>query len=157
VSEALRAGGYRPDLATHREVLYGGWLPSLSTPEIRPIPGLTLRRRAETYETRLAALVEDTEIGHCDVQPDLTRGGQSSALRGWAWLTDLAVDQCWRNRVVGSWLVRHAIVCLRFADCDRAILAVADENEATGAGRFYRRFGWDVLTREINGWRRRTS
>jgi hypothetical protein len=38
--------------------------------------------------------------------------------------------------------------------CDRVIIAVADANEEAGAGRFYRRFGWDVLVRERHGWRR---
>src|SRR5262249_37873957 len=74
VANALRTAGYRPDPAIHQESLYGGWLPALPLPEISPIPGLIMRRTVETYETRLAAILDDAEVGHCDVQSDLARG-----------------------------------------------------------------------------------
>lgn len=64
------------------------------------------------------------------------------------------VQEGWRNRGIGTWLVRHAAAWLRLAGCDRVVLAVAEENEAAGAGRFYQCFGWEVLTREIHGWMR---
>jgi GNAT superfamily N-acetyltransferase len=118
------------------------------------VAGLSIRRRVTAYETRLAAVLDEEEVGFCDVQPDLTDGCLSPSLRGWGWLTDLRVNEGWRNRGIGRWLVQHGVQWVRLAGCDRIVLAVADENEAAGAGRFYRRFGWDVLTREAHGWRR---
>jgi GNAT superfamily N-acetyltransferase len=59
-----------------------------------------------------------------------------------------------RRRGVGTWLVRHAVAWLRLAGCERIVLCVPEEDEQAGAGAFYRRFGWDVLSRGVNGWRR---
>lgn len=151
VSTALEAAGYRS--SGHREALYGGWLGGIPLPIDPPLTGLTIQRRVETYETRIAALLEGQEIGFCDVQPDLTDGGLSPALRGWAWLAGLEVHEDWRNQGIGRWLVQHAVQWLRLCGCDRIVLAVADDSESAGAGRFYRHFGWDVLVRETHGWR----
>jgi GNAT superfamily N-acetyltransferase len=131
----------------------GGWLGDLATPAEPPVAGLIIRRRVTAYETRLAAVQDEEEVGFCDVQPDLSDGGLSPSLRGWGWLTDLQVRESWRNRGIGRWLVQHAVQWLCLASGDRIVLAFADENEAAGAGRFYRRFGWEVLTREAHGWR----
>ncbi|MGH3147117.1 MAG: hypothetical protein ACRDTR_15075 [Rubrobacter sp.] len=35
------------------------------------------------------------------------------------------------------------------AGCDRIVFNVAAPDEAAGAGRFYRRLGWDLFVREI--------
>jgi hypothetical protein len=43
---------------------------------------------------------------------------------------------------------------LRLGGCERVILSVDGEDEAAGAGRFYRRFGWDVLARQQVGFLR---
>jgi len=32
------------------------------------------------------------------------------------------------------------------------VIVVADEDEAAEAGRFYSRFGWEVLAREVRSW-----
>jgi hypothetical protein len=82
VADALEAAGYRPDPAAHREALYGGWLPALAPPASSPVSGLTILQRVETYETRFAVSLDGEEIGHCDVQSDLTRGGQSPRASG---------------------------------------------------------------------------
>jgi len=150
VAVALETAGYHS--SGHREALYGGWLLDVAPPAEAPVTGLTVRRRVTAYETRLAAVVDDVEVGFCDVQPDLTDAGLSPAFRGWGWLTDLQVREGFRSRGIGRWLVQNAVRWLRLAGCDRVVLAVADENEAAGAGRFYRRFGWDVLVREAHGW-----
>ncbi len=44
--------------------------------------------------------------------------------------------------------MRCAVAWLRLAGCDRIVFNVAAPDEAAGAGRFYRRFGWDVFVRE---------
>ena len=59
-----------------------------------------------------------------------------------------------RRRGIGTWLVRHAVAWLRLAGCERVLVSVTHDDEHAGAGDFYRQFGWDVLTREVNGWRR---
>lgn len=74
------------------------------------------------------------------------------ALRGWAELSAMFVQEMWRGRGIGTWLVQHAVAWLRVAGCDRIVLSCAAEDEAAGAGRFYRRFGWEVFTRLQDGW-----
>jgi len=157
IAAALRSAGYVPDATLHHEAIYGGWLTDIAPPAEPPIAGLTIQRRVGIYETRIAAVVDNREIGWCDVQPDLTYGGLLPALRSWAWLTELEVQHDWRNRGIGRWLVQSAVAWLRLAGCDRVVLAVTDANEQAGAGRFYQRFGWDVFVRETHGWRRESA
>jgi GNAT superfamily N-acetyltransferase len=64
------------------------------------------------------------------------------------------VEERWRSRGVGTWLLRHGVAWLRLARCDRIALAVGADDEARGAGRFYRRFGWDALVRKTRSWTR---
>ena len=75
------------------------------------------------------------------------------SLRGWAELGEIYIEEGWRGRGIGTWLLQHAIEWLRMAGCDRIVLCCAADDEAAGAGRFYRRFGWDVFTRVEDGWR----
>jgi GNAT superfamily N-acetyltransferase len=60
----------------------------------------------------------------------------------------------WRNQGIGRRPAQYTAGWLRLAGCDRIVLAVDDDSEAAGAGRFYRRFGWDVLARETHHWRK---
>jgi ribosomal protein S18 acetylase RimI-like enzyme len=153
VAAALAGQGYRP-FPDRAEALYGGRLDGVPVPFAPPIAGLALRRTVGSMGARFSALVEGQEVGHCDCGPDLTLGGELPALRGWAELFEIEVEMHWRNRGIGTWLVQHAAAWLRLGGCDRIVLAVASEDEAAGAGRFYRRFGWEVLVREQPGWSR---
>ena len=150
VAAALQAAGYRPDPRHHREALYGGRLSGVPAPTGEPpVVGLTVRRTDGRYGTRFSAVVSgDDEVGFCEVVPDLTRGGLLPALGGWAELHEIRVREDCRDRGVGSHLVRRAVAWLRLAGCDRIVFNVAAPDEAAGAGRFYRRFGWDVFVRE---------
>ena len=155
VAAALESAGYHP--SGHSEALYGGWLLDVVPQTKPPVTGLTIHRRVTAYETRLAAVLDDSEVGFCDLQPFLTGAGLSPALQGWGWLADFRVREVCRNQGIGRWLLQHAVQWLRLAGCDRIVLAVADENEAEGAGRFYHRFGWDVLVRATHGWRKESK
>ena len=149
VAAALESAGYRPDPSHHREALYGGRLDGVPAPtEEPPVAGLTVRREAGRYGTRFSAVAGDGEVGFCEVVPDLTRGGLLPALDGWAELHEIWMREGWRGRGIGGHLVRRAAAWLRLAGCDRVVFNVAAPNEAAGAGRFYRRFGWDVFVRE---------
>jgi GNAT superfamily N-acetyltransferase len=153
VAAALRAAGYQPDPPLRREALYGGPLSGIPKPGEAPIAGLTLRRTSgELDGPRFAALLDGQELGFCEWNVDLSRGGLLPAMRGWACLQNLMVEQDWRNRGIGRWIVQHGVAWARLASCDRVIVSVADENEEAGAGRFYRRFGWEVFVEETHGW-----
>ncbi|MGH2560705.1 MAG: GNAT family N-acetyltransferase [Thermomicrobiales bacterium] len=154
IAAVLLAAGYAPDPSHHGEALYGGWLDGIPAPAEPPVAGLTVQRVVGPYETRLSALLDGQEIGRCDVQSDLSRSGMLPALRGWGWLTDLRIEEPWRNRGVGSCLVGHAVQWLRLAACDRVVLSVDAASEAAGAGRFYQRLGWDVFTQQTHVCRR---
>ena len=38
------------------------------------------------------------------------------------------------------------------AGCDRVVVPVDGDDETAGAGRFYRRFGWEELARLTRSW-----
>jgi GNAT superfamily N-acetyltransferase len=154
LAEALQQAGFRaeagPDL---REAVWGGWLPGGDEEAPPPLPGLELVRRLTGWgDTALLAVAGGRAIGRCYVRTDLTDGGELPALAGWAVLEDLGVDEGWRGRGVGTWLLRHAIPWMRLAGCDRVVFAVGEAVEARGAGRLYRRFGWAPLTRLQKAW-----
>lgn len=158
VVSALETAGYRTG-SERREALYGGSLNGVSEPEGPPVPDLRLRRSPGASGTRFSAMLGAREAGYCEIVADLTRDNALPALRGWAELAELRVDEGWRSRGIGAWIVRHAVAGLRSAGCERIVFCVAAADEAVGAGRFYRRFGWDVLVRETRSWSRqqRTS
>lgn len=154
VASALAAAGYHPLHDDHRGILYGGRLDGVPAPEAPPLHGMTLCRTAGRFGPRFSAVLDERELGVCECVTDLGRGGTLPALRGWAELSEVRVAEGWRDRGIGSWLVGTAAEWLRLCRCDRVVLVVDHEDETAGAGRFYRRFGWDVLTRELRSWSR---
>jgi GNAT superfamily N-acetyltransferase len=152
IAELLRTAGYRP---VREEALYGGWLPDMSQAIEAPLEGIRVQRRVKSFTGGVAfvAVLDEQEIGCCDCVVDLTDGNERPSLRGWAELAEMTVEEGWRNRGVGRWLVQHAVRWCRLAGCDRIALNVAQEDEAAGAGRFYRRFGWEPWARLQVGWR----
>lgn len=151
VASALEAAGYRAS-TEHREAIYGGALSGVPGPSDPPLPELEIRRSTGEFGVRFSAVAESEEIGRLECSVDLTEGGTLPAFGGWAELEELWVREDSRNRGVGAWLVGHAVSWLRLASCDRVVIAVAEEDEAAGAGRFYSRFGWEVFAREIRSW-----
>jgi len=151
VAEALLAAGFRPPEYRTPESLYAGRLEGV--PSLKPTSaGLTLRRTAGVWAgMRFAAVRQEEEVGFCEVEADLTHDGLLPALRGWAKLQELWVREGERGGGIGSWLVGHAASWLQMAGCERVILCVAADDEAAGAGRFYRRLGWRAIAREDRG------
>lgn len=152
VASALGAAGYRPPRRDHRGALYGGRLDGAPAPQAPPLPGITTRRTVGRFGSRFSALLGGEELGGCECVADLDRGGALPALRGWAELSEVYVAEGWRNRGIGSWLVGTAADWLTLCRRDRVVLAVDERDERAGAGRFYRRLGWDVLAREVGPW-----
>ncbi len=150
LAAALSAAGYRPDPGRHREALYGGELGSVPAPGAAPIAGLEIQRSVGDNGTRFKAALGPEELGRCEVRHDLTRGAALPALQGWAELWEMGVREGWRDRGIGGWLLRHAVAWLRLSGCDRIVLNVTEDDEAAGAGRFYRRFGWEEFAREAS-------
>lgn len=154
VAEALMAAGYRPR-PEHREALYGGTLAGVAEPGVPPLRGLELRRGVGRFGVRFSAVTDGgEELGRLECAPDLTEGGNLPTLRGWAELAELWVREGSRGRGVGGWLVGHAAGWLRMAGQERVVVCVDGNDEAAGAGRFYRRFGWEVLARLTRSWER---
>lgn len=157
VASALASAGHQPAHAGPRGAVYGGPLSGVDPPGRPPVPGITVRRTVGRFGVRFSALLGGEELGRCECLTDLDRGGTLPALRGWAELSEVHVADGWRNRRVGSWLVGTAAAWLRLCRRDRVILTVDENDEEAGAGRFYRRFGWDVLAREVRPWPRTTD
>ena len=157
VADALKAAGYGAG-PEHREALYGGTLAGVPKPAASPLPGVEILRSAGRFGVRFSAVrggERGEEVGHLECATDLTEGGTLPALRGWAELAELWVREESRDRGVGGWLVEHAVDWLRLAGCNRVVIPVDENDEAAGAGRFYSRFGWEVLAREIRSWKPR--
>ncbi len=122
------------------------------------IPPLTVERRLvaglwAAHGMRFIARLggrDGQEVGRCEIALDLTEGGALPALRPWAWLTELQVNEPWRNQGIGAWLVRHTVAWARLGGRSRMVVAAMADN--AGALRFYRRFGWDLLVHEQKGW-----
>jgi len=157
VALALDTAGYQPAHKGHRGALHGGRLDGVPAPGGPPVPGMIVRRTGGQFGMRFSALLGGEELGWCECVADLDRGGTLPALRGWAQLSEVYVAEGWRNRRIGSWLVGAAADWLRLCRRDRVILVVDEDDEEAGAGRFYRRFGWDVLAREVRSWFRGTA
>lgn len=152
VAAALDAAGYQPVRKEHRGALYGGWLDGVPAPGEQPVVDFDLSRTVGRFGVRFTALLGEEELAWCECVADLGRGGTLPALRGWAELSEVRVAEGWRNKGIGSRLVETAADWLRLCRCDRVVLVVDEDDEGAGAGRFYRRFGWDVLAREIRPW-----
>lgn len=153
IAAALVAAGYRPVQPAREECIYGGMLRQAAPPD-PPLEGIAIQRTVGGFGTRLTAALGDQIIGGCECIADLTKAGALPTLRGWGELTELEVHSAWRGRGVGSWLVHHAVDWMRLGGCDRVVLTVAAADEAAGAGRFYRRLGWEPITRLQRGWMR---
>lgn len=153
IAALLAAAGYQPD-PSHDEVVFGGLLGDLPARLAPPLRGLDMQRSVGTFGVRFTALHAGQAIGACECIADMTEGGALPALQGWAQLSEFAVDESWRNRGVGMWLIQQVVVWLRLAGCKRIVLSVAAGDEAAGAGRFYERCGWHPLVRSRRGWRR---
>jgi GNAT superfamily N-acetyltransferase len=154
IAAALGAAGFRPSVGDEEEV-YGGPLDAVPPPADPPVPGLAVRRGLTTGlwadgEMRFTALLDGQELGTCEVALDLSDNGALPALQQWAQLTELQVEESWRNRGIGAWLVRHAVAWVRLGDRTRLLVATMADN--AGAIRFYRRFGWERLVHERKGW-----
>jgi GNAT superfamily N-acetyltransferase len=149
--------GFEPS-PERNEALYGGWLRDTPTPSAPPIDGMVFKRSiGRVWGVLFTAWIGDEQVGFCEVVADLTEGGAVPCLRDWAELGNLYIEEEWRGRGIGSWLLQHAIGWLRMAGCDRIVLCCTADDEAAGAGRFYRRFGWDVFTRVQDGWELKQS
>jgi GNAT superfamily N-acetyltransferase len=154
IASTLEMAGYHPRIDKEgEEIIYGGPL-DLALPETSlPVAGLALRRTTSTIlSTRFVALVYGVVVGQCECETDLTQGGTLPALRGWGDLSELEVKVAWRNRGIGTWLVRQAVAWHRLGGGERMILPVTPGDEDAGAGRLYQRLGWQVFVRQRKGW-----
>lgn len=143
--------GYAP-VPDSGEAIYGGWIRDIPLPGDAPV-GVEVRRMMRGVGVAFVAFADDQEIGACLCDANMTDGNTRPALRGWAQLDSLNVEEEWRSRGIGTWLVRHAVEWMRMGGCDRIVFSVIPEDEERGAGRFYQRFGWQPFTRVHREWR----
>lgn len=155
VADALKAVGFQPNPGAEVIVRVGP-LASVLEPSKPPVTGVELRRTVSETFVRFAAMLGRDEIAFCEWSVDLSSGGEIPALTAWVEVADLWVQDDWRNRGIGSWLVKSASAWLRLGEYGRAILAVSPEQERSGATRFYEHLGWRVLTRLRRGHARTT-
>jgi GNAT superfamily N-acetyltransferase len=153
IGRALERAGFE-QTGGRLERTYGGLLEGIQVASEPPIRGLALREQPRESGFVLHAVVGGAAAGHCECVVDLTEGGALPALRGWAELAEIAVEEEWQGHGIGAWLIGQALPRLRAAGNERLVLAVDSEDDARGAGRFFRRFGWEVLATHTLGWRR---
>lgn len=145
--------GYRPN-PDRDEAIFGGGFEGVAPPSKAPSDELTLKRSLKNDRGMcFSAMLGGQEVGWCQCVSDLTYGGARPAMRGWAELSELYIDEAWRRRGVGTWLVGHVVAWLQQAHCDRIVFSVARDDELAGAGAFYNGLGWNSFTRMQDGWR----
>lgn len=134
------------------EYIFGGELDAVSGPAAAPVAGVCVQRAVSGIETTFILRHNDEHIGRCECVADLTQDGRLPAFAGWGKLEVLEVAAPWRNRGLGCWLIKHAVVWLREMGCARIEFSVTPDDDARGAGRFYRRLGWERWLTLAKGW-----
>lgn len=134
------------------EYIFGGALAAIPFPGIAPLDGVCVQPAVSGVETTFVLRHNDAYIGRCECVADLTQDGRLPAFAGWGELEALEVAAPWRNRGLGRWLVQHAVAWLREMGCTRIAFSVTPDDDARGAGRFYRRFGWERWLTLEKGW-----
>jgi GNAT superfamily N-acetyltransferase len=144
IASVLETAGYHPRAGKEgKEMVYGGPLDAVLPQGSPPVVGLTLRRMMGTIDgAQFVALVDGEVVGQCECATDL---------RGWGELSELEVSAAWRNRGIGTWLLRQASAWHRRGGGERMFLAVTSEDEDAGTERFYERLGWHVFVRQRKG------
>lgn len=150
IDAALDSAGFRPDPELE-ELICGGTFDGVPPASEPPLEGLGARRTVAEGTVRLAAVLGGEDVGHCEWNLDASQAGTLPGLSGWAELTDLWVDEKWRNRGVGTWLVCSAVAWLRLGRFDRVVFSMSLADAVAGARRFYSRLEWDVLARLDRG------
>ncbi|ADB49758.1 GNAT family N-acetyltransferase [Conexibacter woesei] len=134
------------------EVVLVADVADLPQPGPPPIEGLAVRRVVGDAATSFVATLGETPVGLIELQTDLTEGGTRSRLAGWAELWNLAVEEPYRRRGAGRWLVGHAADWMRLGRVERVLdYCGPDEHDALAFGTAC---GWRELTRTTRGWTR---
>jgi GNAT superfamily N-acetyltransferase len=137
------------------ELVLAAEVGAIAAPGEATVPGLTLRRELGINGTRFAAVLDGDEIAMIEIESDLTQGGARARLAGWADIGNLQVDEQYRRRGVGRWLLGHAADWLRLGRV-HALLAYAQPDgdlELT----FLSAAGFRELSRTRRGWEYRPA
>ena len=135
------------------EYIFGGGLDAIPFPAAALVDGVCVQSVVSGVGATFILRHNDEHIGRCECVADLTQDGRLPAFVGWGKLETLEVAAPWRNRGLGRWLVQHAVAWLRNMGCTRIVFSVLPDDDARGAGRFYRRFGWDRKLTLEKGWK----
>lgn len=135
------------------EYIFGGELGAIPFPGVAPVDGAHVQFAVSGAGATFILRHNDEHIGRCECVADLTQDGRLPAFLGWGKLEALEVAAPWRNRGLGRWLVQHAVAWMREMGCTRIAFSVTPDDDARGAGRFYRRFGWERWLTLEKGWR----
>ncbi|MBN2390518.1 MAG: GNAT family N-acetyltransferase [Anaerolineae bacterium] len=138
------------------EYIFGGGLDAIPVPDAAPVGETYVQSTVFGVGATFILQHNDEHIGRCECVADLTQDGRLPAFVGWGNLETLEVAVPWRNRGLGRWLLQHVVAWLRDMGCERIAFSVLPDDDVRGAGRFYRRFGWDRWLTLEKGWRDRT-
>jgi GNAT superfamily N-acetyltransferase len=147
VQAILRRAGFVP--GTSVETV---WLADVGEIERRDVPlaGLTVARTVGMNGTRLTAVLHGDALGHVEVDTRLPDVNRSVRHEGWADVGSFHVDEPYRRRGIGRWLLGEAADWLRLGHIDR-LLAYATPDQ-DGYAAFLRKVGFRELTRTTRGW-----
>jgi GNAT superfamily N-acetyltransferase len=138
--------GFRHEGRT--EVVFLARVDQLARPAA-PVAGLTTRRTVGVNGTRIAAVLDATELGYIEVDTNLDAGPRMSRVGSWADVGNLWVAPAHRRQGVGRWLVGQAATWLELGGVAR-LLDYADADEEPYAA-FLTAAGFTVLTRTARG------
>lgn len=119
------------------------------------MPGIALQRVVGSLRTSFEAVVAGGEVvAAFEVDADLSWSGSMKRLTGWADECNHWVRPDLQRRGLGSWLVRHGAMWLRWAEVDRLLVSLAEDDDLDAWLRYYRRHGLTPVNRTRRGWQR---
>ena len=119
-----------------------------------PLPNLTLRRSLGSNGTRFSGVLDEEVIGYIEVE-SREEPGRVAQHGGLADVGNLRVEDAWRRRGVGKWLMAQVADWLRLGRFDRLLDYTCAEEEDYRA--FLRCVGFRELIWTRRGWRRTTG
>jgi len=149
IQHLLAAAGF--SRADRYETVYladVGGLPRIDA----PLPTVACTRSLGVNGTRLTARLDGTAIGYIEVESVSTDAGRTGQNAGWADIGNLEVDERFRRKGLGRWLLGEAADWLRLGHVDR-LIAYAEHTHIEEQA-FYSAAGFVELTRTGRDWHR---
>jgi ribosomal protein S18 acetylase RimI-like enzyme len=139
--------GYWPNPERAEAIFGGGFETILALAKQEP-KGKLLIQDMESLKRYSLQTITDEEMGFCLFDAKLPR--ERPALESWAELCEISVEEAWRRRGVGRFLLQEMVSYLVAYGIKNIVFSVVQDNDAAIA--FYRNVDWNAISRSQDGW-----